>query len=62
MVQYLKKLMSLFYKDYPDKPTATFEAIETVSLMTRLTIKSVAKSTTEPVKQKQCQPANSANK
>ena len=32
-VQQLKKLISLFYKDYPGKPTATFSAIDTAPPM-----------------------------
>ena len=44
----------MFYKDHPDKPTATSLAINTAPLMARLTVKPV-----EPCKQKQGRPANS---
>ena len=56
-VQHLKKLISLFHKDHPDKPTATFPAIDTAPPMARPTIKP-----TGPPKQKQGRPANSTNK
>ena len=56
-VQHLRKLISLFHKDYPDKPTATFPAINTASPMARPTVKP-----TRPPKQKRGQPANSTNK
>ena len=58
-VQHLGKLISSFHKDHPEKPTATFEAINTTPPMARPTIKS--KSAIKPAKQKQGQPANSAN-
>ena len=38
-VQHLRKLISSFYKDYPDKPTATSPAIDTASPMARPTVK-----------------------
>ena len=56
-VQHLRKLISLFYKDHPDKPTATFPAMNTASPMARPTVKP-----TEPLKQKRRRPANSTNK
>ena len=59
-VQHLRKLISSFYKDHPDKPTATSKAINTTPLMARPTIKPAAKPTA--LKQKQGQPANSSNK
>ena len=61
-VQHLRKLISSFYKDHSEKPTATSEAIDTTPPMARPTIKPAAKSTTEPAKQKRGQPANSAKK
>ena len=56
-VQHLRKLISLFHNDHPDKPTATFPAINTAPSMARPTVKP-----TEPLKQKREQPANSTNK
>ena len=53
-VQHLRKLISLFYKDHPNKPIATFSAIDTASPMARLTIKPA-----EPPQQKQRRLANS---
>ena len=38
-IQYLRKHISLFYKDHSDMPTATFLAIDIASLMARLTVK-----------------------
>ena len=49
--------MSLFYKNYPDKQTATFPTIDTAPSMARPTVKP-----TELPKQKQGQLANSINK
>ena len=46
-VQHLRKLISSFYKDHLDKPTATTPTINTVSPMARPTVKP-----TEPLKQK----------
>ena len=57
-VQQLRKLISSFHKDHPDKPTATFKAIDTASPMANPTIKPMVK----PTKQKQGQPVNSPNK
>ena len=38
-VQHLRKLISLFHKNYSDKPTATFPAINTALLTARPTVK-----------------------
>ena len=38
-VQYLRKLINLFYKDYFDKLTAIFEAINILPIMTRSNIR-----------------------
>ena len=57
VIQHLKKLINLFYKNHPDKPTATFLAIDTAPPMARPTVKPA-----EPLKRKQGQPANSTNK
>ena len=51
-IQHLRKLISLFHKDYPDKPTATSPIINIAALMARLTIKP-----TGPLKRKQGWPA-----
>ena len=59
-VQHLRKLISSFHKDHPEKPTATSEGIDTAPPIARPTIK--PKSATEPAKQKRGQTANSANK
>ena len=42
-VQHLRKLISLFHKDYPDKPTATSPAIDTAPPMARPIVKLPAK-------------------
>ena len=47
IVQHLKKLIRSFYKEHPDKPTATFPTIDTAPSMTRPTVKP-----TGPLKQK----------
>ena len=46
-VQHLRKLISSFYKDHPDKPRATFPAIGNAPPMVRTTVKP-----TEPLKRK----------
>ena len=46
VVQHLRKLISLFHKNYPDKLTTTFPVIDTTPLMARLIVKL-------PTKQKQ---------
>ena len=56
-VQHLRKLISSFHKDHPDKPTATSPAIDTAPPMARLTV-----TPTEPFKRKRGRPANSTNK
>ena len=61
MVQHLRKLISLFHKNHPNKQTATSEAIDTAPPMARPIIKLAAKPITS--KQKQGQPpGNSTNK
>ena len=57
VVQHLRKLISSFYKDHPDKPTATSPTINTVSPMASPTIKS-----TGLPKQKRRRPTNITNK
>ena len=56
-VQHLRKLISLFHKDHPDKPTATSLAINIAPLMTRLAVKP-----TEPFKPKWGRPTGCAKK
>ena len=56
-VQHLRKLISSFHKDHPDKPTATSPAIDTAPPMARPTVKP-----TGPPKRKRGRPANSTNK
>ena len=46
-IQHLKKLISLFHKDHPDKPMTTSPAINTALPMARSTVKP-----TEPLKRK----------
>ena len=58
-VQHLRKLISLFHKDHPKKPTATFSPVNSPLPMVRPIVKPTVKSTT---KRKRGQPANSANK
>ena len=57
VVQHLRKLISSFYKDHFNKPTATSPAIDTAPPMARSTVKLA-----EPPKQKRGRPANSTNK
>ena len=47
-VQHLRRLINSFYKDHPDKPIATFLAIDTAPPMARPIV-----NPTEPPKQKQ---------
>ena len=64
-IQHLKKPISLFYKDHPDKPIAIFETIDTALPMAKPTIKLAAKPTIRPMAPKQKQgrlPGNSINK
>ena len=56
-VQHLRKLISSFHKDHPNKPTATSEPIDTASPMAKPIVKPPG-----PPKQKWDQPANSSNK
>ena len=56
-VQHLKKLISLFHKNRPDKPTATSPAIDTAPPMARPTVKP-----TEPLKRKRGRPTGRAKK
>ena len=56
-VQHLRKLISSFHKDHPDKPTATSPAIDNAPPMARPTVKPA-----EPPKRKRGRPANSTNK
>ena len=56
-VQHLRKLISLFPKKHPDKPTANFPAIDIGPPMARLTVKP-----TEPLKRKRGQPKGRAKK
>ena len=58
MVQHLKKLISCFYKEHPEKPTATFPPINSAPPMARPTVKSIRPTT----KRKRSRPANNANK
>ena len=57
-IQHFRKLISSFHKDHSDKPTATFEAIDTAPPMA----KPIIRPTVKPTKQKQGQPVNSPNK
>ena len=57
-IQHLKKLISFFHKDYPEKPTATFLPINSALLIARPTVKPTAKVTT---KQKQGRPVNNTS-
>ena len=61
VVQHLRKLISSFYKDYHDKPTATSLVIDNAPLMARPTVRPIIKLS-KPLKQKQEEPANSTNK
>ena len=59
--QQLRKLISLFHKDHPNKPSATCPAIDNALLTARPTVRPTVKPM-EPLKQKRGQPANSTNK
>ena len=48
-VQHLRKLISLFHKDHPNKPTATSPAIDTAPPTARPTVRPTVKPT-EPLK------------
>ena len=64
-VQHLKKLISSFHKDHPDKPTAISKAIDTAPLMARPIIKPEAKPTVKPTAPKRKRgrsPGKSTNK
>ena len=56
-VWHLRKLISLFHKDHPDKPTATSLAIDTIPPMARPTVKP-----TERLKRKRGRPTRRAKK
>ena len=56
-VQHLKKLISSFHKDHPDKPTATFLTIDTTPPIARPTVKPIGS-----FKQKWGRPAKRNNK
>ena len=58
-VQHLRKLISSFHKDHPEKPTATSPPVDSAPPMARPTVKPTAKSTT---KRKWGRLGNSANK
>lgn len=58
VVQHLRKLISLFHKKHPDKPTATFKVIDIVLPMAKPIIRPIIK----PTKWKQGRPAKNANK
>ena len=57
IVQYLRKLISLFYKDHFKKPIATIPFVNFALLMAKSTVKP-----TKPTKEKWGQLANNANK
>ena len=58
-VQHLRKLISSFHKDHPEKPTAISPFVDSALPMAKPTVKPTAKSTT---KRKRGRLANSANK
>ena len=49
-VKHFKKLISLFYKNFLDKATTIFKALDTPSLMAKPIIKLAAKSAMKPAK------------
>ena len=59
VVQHLKKLISLFHKDHPEKSTAISPPVNSIPPMVKPIVKPTAKSTT---KRKRGRLANSANK
>ena len=56
-VQHLRKLISLFHKDHPDKPTVTSPAIDTAPLIASPIVRP-----TEPLKRKHGRPTGRATK
>lgn len=60
-IQYFKKLMSSFYKDHPNKSTATSESIK-MPLSIAIPIVRPTTITTRPSKQKKRRLANNLNK
>ena len=58
-VQHLRKLISSFHKDHPEKSIATSLLVDSAPPMARPTVKPMAKPTT---KRKRGQPVNSPNK
>ena len=58
-IEYLKKLISLFHKNHPEKTTVTSPLIDSILPMARPIVKPMAKSTT---KQKRDQLASSGHK
>ena len=58
-VQHLKKLISSFHKNHPEKATATSPPIDSAPPMAKPTVKPTAKAT---IKRKRGWPANSAGK
>ena len=62
-VQHLRKLLSKFHQENPDKPTATSPLVDTAPPMARPTMKPTCKPSTNGAKQKRGRPAkNGANK
>ncbi len=62
-VQHLRKLLSSFQRDHPDKPTATSSVVDTALPMARATTRPTVKPTESAFKQKRDRPAkNGANK
>ena len=58
-VQHLRKLISSFHKDHPEKPTATSPPVDFALPMAKPTVKPTAKATT---KRKRGRSANSVSK
>lgn len=53
-------MISLLYKNHPDKPTITFTPVDAALLMARSTIKLI--EPTQPKKKRGCLNKNKANK
>lgn len=59
-MQYLRKLISLFYKNYSDRSMVISQAINIIPPMVKPIVKPIA--TTKLIKQKQGQSSSSVNK
>lgn len=62
LIQYLEKLINIFYKNYLNKAKTTLKAIDTTIRLARLIHKQKTKIATRYLNQKRGQLASSSNK